>query len=159
MGIFIRGGMFIKIIELVSHNYYSVGYAYQAEQSTLIYKILQQVTEIHHNGMPNYHYSTAEKPFRSLPVGLYNIGNIICVYAFETQASVAHSVWNFAQSMAVILPHSVQNFKSIGQLKLMLSRCGLGFARSEFKFSLIWISHIAQGTRGPSQYKDVVLPV
>ena len=28
VGTFIRGGMFIKIIELVSHYYYSGGYAY-----------------------------------------------------------------------------------------------------------------------------------
>ena len=33
--------------------------------------------------------------------------------------SVAQSFWNFAQSTAVVLPCSVQNFKMMGQLKLM----------------------------------------
>ena len=37
-----------------------------------------------------------------------------------TQVSIAQSLWNFAQSMAVILPCFVQNCKMIGQTEWML---------------------------------------
>ena len=37
-----------------------------------------------------------------------------------TYFSVTQSFWNFAQSIAVILPYSLQNFKTIEQLKRML---------------------------------------
>ena len=61
-----------------------------------------------------------------IPEGLCNIGylskltlnsNLVKTLSFITPISVIQSFWNFAQSMAVILPCSVQNFKMNGQLR------------------------------------------
>ena len=35
----------------------------------------------------------------------------------HTQFIIAQSFWNFAQSMAAMLPCSVQNFKMFGEMK------------------------------------------
>ena len=60
-------------------------------------------------------------------VGCYNIGyhpklifNSNCVTSPSSVASISvvQLFWNFAQSMALSLPCSVQNFKMIGQLKI-----------------------------------------
>ena len=60
---------------------------------------------------------------------------------------VEQSFWNFAQSMAVLLPCSVQNFKMIGQLKQMLGT-------NEFSqdLSLRWVSD-----RYPIMHRDPVI--
>ena len=62
-----------------------------------------------------------------------------------TTISVAPSFWNFAQSMAVILPCSVQYFKMIGEpRKKIIGKPD--FMRLEFKMSFLWISNIVTTT-------------
>ena len=50
-------------------------------------------------------------------IGLLGSSYLMKSHSFVTSISVVKSFWNFAQSMAVTLPCSVQNFRMIWQLK------------------------------------------
>ena len=56
----------------------------------------------------------------NIPPKLVLNSNLVKSPLSLTYFSVAQSFWNFAQSMAVILPCSVQNFKTNGQLKWVM---------------------------------------
>ena len=51
-----------------------------------------------------------------IPLELILNSNLFKTFLFITSSTVAQSFWNFAQSTAVILPCSVQNFKMIARI-------------------------------------------
>ena len=84
------------------------------------------------------------------PGGCCNIGPHFKLKFHETPLPRTYTVtklfWNFAQSMAVILPCSVQTFKTVGQKKFML---WTNFVTFESDSSFGEIFHNATSLRPP----------